>query len=270
MTAPTTPSTALLVRGLKVSLGGQPVLHEVDLAVPTGRWVSIVGPNGAGKSTLLAALAGLLPAQGHISLLGQDVASMSPAYRARTLAWMGQNEPAGEDLRAWDVVLLGRLPHQGWLSGLQAQDLQVAEQALRSTQAWDWRERSMGTLSGGERQRVLLARALAVQAPVILLDEPLSHLDPPHQADWMDLTRALVAGGATVLSVLHEVSMALQADEMLILQNGRLVHQGACADPRTHRALEQVFDQRIAVHTLDGQALALPRRAASTQAQASA
>jgi iron complex transport system ATP-binding protein len=143
----------------------------------------------------------------------------------------------------------------------------MAEQALRSTQAWDWRERSMGTLSGGERQRVLLARALAVQAPVILFDEPLSHLDPPHQADWMDLTRALVAAGATVLSVLHEVSMALQADEMLMVHNGRLVHQGACADARTHRALEQVFDQRIAVHTLDGQALVLPRRAARASQQ---
>ena len=125
----------------------------------------------------------------------------------------------------------------------------------------------MGTLSGGERQRVLLARALAVQAPVILFDEPLSHLDPPHQADWMDLTRTLVAAGVTVLSVLHEVSRALQADEMLMVHNGRLVHQGACADARTHRALEQVFDQRIAVHTLDGQALVLPRRASSASQQ---
>jgi len=267
MTASIALPPALQVRGLQVSLGGRPVLQDVDFSVAAGRWVSIVGPNGAGKSTLLAALAGLLPAQGQISLLGQDVATMNPAYRARSLAWMGQNEPAGEDLRAWDVVLLGRLPHQGWLAGLQAHDLQVAEQALRSTQAWDWRERIMGTLSGGERQRVLLARALAVQAPVILFDEPLSHLDPPHQADWMDLTRALVAAGATVLSVLHEVSMALQADEMLMVHNGRLVHQGACADARTHRALEQVFDQRIAVHTLDGQALVLPRRAARASQQ---
>ncbi|NBT91587.1 MAG: ABC transporter ATP-binding protein [Betaproteobacteria bacterium] len=220
MTASIALQPALQVRGLQVSLGGRPVLQDVDFSVAAGRWVSIVGPNGAGKSTLLAALAGLLPAQGQISLLGQDVATMNPAYRARSLAWMGQNEPAGEDLRAWDVVLLGRLPHQGWLAGLQAHDLQVAEQALRSTQAWDWRERSMGTLSGGERQRVLLARALAVQAPVILM-----------------------------------------------VHNGRLVHQGACADTRTHRALEQVFDQRIAVHTLDGQALVLPRRAARASQQ---
>jgi ABC-type transport system involved in cytochrome c biogenesis ATPase subunit len=164
MTASIALPPALQVRGLQVSLGGRPVLQGVDFSVAAGRWVSIVGPNGAGKSTLLAALAGLLPAQGQISLLGQDVATMNPAYRARSLAWMGQNEPAGEDLRAWDVVLLGRLPHQGWLAGLQAHDLQVAEQALRSTQAWDWRERSMGTLSGGGKEVITVGEGCLIGA----------------------------------------------------------------------------------------------------------
>ena len=117
----------------------------------------------------------------------------------------------------------------------------------KSTQAWDWRSRSLGQLSGGERQRVLLARALAVQAQVLLMDEPLANLDPPHQADWLVVVRQLVAAGTTVVSVLHELSMALHADELVIMSAGRISHQGLCADAATHRALEAVFDNRIAI-----------------------
>lgn len=116
----------------------------------------------------------------------------------------------------------------------------------------------MGQLSGGERQRVLLARALAVQAPVLLMDEPLANLDPPHQADWLLLVRDLVAQGTTVVSVLHEISLALHADDMVVLQQGRVLQHGACAAAATQRALEQVFDQRIAIHCLEGQWVALP------------
>jgi iron complex transport system ATP-binding protein len=115
----------------------------------------------------------------------------------------------------------------------------------------------LGQLSGGERQRVLLARALAVQAPVLLMDEPLANLDPPHQADWLLLVRGLVARGHTVVSVLHELTMALQADDLLVLAQGRITHAGPCADPATHRALEQVFDQRIAIHRIAHQWVAL-------------
>ena len=135
----------------------------------------------------------------------------------------------------------------------------LVEQALRATQAWDWRERPLGALSGGERQRVLLARLLAVDADVLLMDEPLANLDPPHQADWLLLVRELVARGHTVVSVLHELSMALQADDVAIVAQGRLCHHGAAHDAATHRALEQVFDHRIAIHGLAGQWLALPR-----------
>jgi iron complex transport system ATP-binding protein len=117
----------------------------------------------------------------------------------------------------------------------------------------------LGELSAGERQRVLLARALAVEAQLLLMDEPLSNLDPPHQAQWLLLVRALVSQGKTVVSVLHEISIALQADDMLILQHGRLMHQGACTEAATHRALEQVFEHRVRVAMLEGQWLAVPR-----------
>jgi iron complex transport system ATP-binding protein len=219
----------------------------------------VVGPNGAGKSTLLKVLAGLLPHSGVVSLMGTSLANLPGRQRAQTLAWLGQNESSADDLTVYDVAMLGRLPHQPWLSAPSAADRAAVEQALRATQAWDWRERWLGQLSGGERQRVLLARALAVQAPVLLMDEPLANLDPPHQTDWILLVRELVRQGHTVVSVLHEVSVALQSDELLVLADGTLRHQGACAEPATHRALEAVFDHRIAVHTVNGQWLALPQ-----------
>lgn len=235
-------------------------MHGIDLALPAGRWTSIVGPNGAGKSTLLKALAGLLPASGGaVQLLGCDLHAWGRRERALRLAWLGQNEAAADDLRVYDVAMLGRLPHQGWMQPASAADHAAVEQALRATQAWDWRERPLAQLSGGERQRVLLARALAVQAQVLLMDEPLANLDPPHQADWLHTVRALVRQGCTVVSVLHEISLALQADDVAIVAQGRLAHHGLAAAASTHRALEQVFDQRIAIHQVAGQWLALPR-----------
>ena len=253
-----TSTAAICARGICASLGPAEVLRGMDMALPAARWTSIVGPNGAGKSTLLKVLAGLLPYQGEVTLLGQSLATLPRRERARELAWLGQSEVSGDDLTVWDVAMLGRLPHQAWLGAPSAADHAAVEQALRATQAWDWRARTLGQLSGGERQRVLLARALAVQAKVLLMDEPLANLDPPHQADWLGLVRTLVKQGCTVVSVLHEISMALQADEMLVVADGRVTHQGACADAATHRALEQVFDGRIAIHAIGAQWVALP------------
>jgi iron complex transport system ATP-binding protein len=250
---------ALRVRDVGVSLAGQEVLHGIDVSFVAGRWTSIVGPNGAGKSTLLKAMAGLLPSNGSIFLFDQALMAMDRKRRAQQLSWLGQNESTSDDLRVWDVVMLGRMPHQDWLAAPNAHDHAVTETALKATQAWDWRERSVGQLSGGERQRVLLARAMAVQAKVMLMDEPLANLDPPHQVDWLEQVRCLTSQSTTVISVLHEVGMALHADDMVVMQAGRVVHQGACADVETHRAVEAVFDKRIAIHNLDGQWVAVPK-----------
>ncbi len=250
---------ALQAQGIAVVLGDATVLHGIDITVPAGRWTSVVGPNGAGKSTLLKALAGLLPHSGQVQLLDRPLAQWRGRERARRLAWLGQGEQGADDLSVWDVAMLGRLPHQAWLAAPSGADRVAVEQALRATQAWDWRERPLGALSGGERQRVLLARLLAVQADVMLMDEPLANLDPPHQADWLLLVRELVAHGKTVVSVLHEIGMALHADQMVVMAEGRVRHQGACDDPATHLALEQVFDHRIAIHPLGDQWVALPR-----------
>ncbi len=251
-------STAIDAKGVRAKLGNVEVLHGIDLALPSGHWTSIVGPNGAGKSTLLKVLAGLLAHSGSVTLLGQPLATLPGRLRAQQLAWLGQNETSGDDLTVMDVAMLGRLPHQAWLAAPSQADHAAVEQALRATQAWDWRARSLGQLSGGERQRVLLARALAVQAQVLLMDEPLANLDPPHQSDWLWLVRDLVAAGRTVVSVLHEISFALHADEMVVMAQGRVCHQGRCTDPATHRALARVFDDRIMIHALGEQWVAVP------------
>jgi ABC-type cobalamin/Fe3+-siderophores transport system ATPase subunit len=255
---------AIRARSIAASLGHGPqkqrVLHGISLDIAAAKWTSIVGPNGAGKSTLLKALAGVLPHSGDVMLMGQPLLGLPHRERARQLAWLGQNETSADDLTVWDVAMLGRLPHQAWLAPPSAADRAAVEQALRATRAWEWRQRALGQLSGGERQRVLLARALAVQAQVLLMDEPLANLDPPHQADWLDVVRALVAEGKTVVSVLHEITMSLQADTLVVMAAGRVTHQGDCADPATHRAVENVFDGRIAVHALQGQWVALPRQ----------
>ncbi len=252
-------SSALAAKAVSAKLGHVEVLHGISIQFPQARWTSIVGPNGAGKSTLLKVLAGLLPHTGDVALLGQPMLQMRAKQRAQQLSWLGQNEASADDLTAYDVTMLGRLPHQPWLAAPSPEDVAAVERALRSTQAWLWRDRALGQLSGGERQRVLLARALAVEAEVLLMDEPLANLDPPHQTDWLLMVRELVAGGKTVISVLHEISFALQADEMVVMAEGRVTHQGSCGDALTHRALEVVFDHRIGVHQLAGQWIALPK-----------
>ena len=220
-------------------------VNDVSITLHAGEWIALVGPNGAGKSSLLKALAGLTLPSGELSLLGQPWASWHRQARAQTLAWLGQAEAGQDDLTVYDVAMLGRLPHQSWLASPSEQDKAVVEVALKTVQAWEWRARSLGQLSGGERQRVLLARALAVQAKVYLMDEPLAGVDVPHQADWLEWVRCLTEQGAAVVSVLHELNLALQADSLWVMAEGRLVHSGLPDDPATHQALSGVFQNRL-------------------------
>ncbi|MDR2331334.1 MAG: ABC transporter ATP-binding protein [Comamonas sp.] len=267
---PTTATTAALTAtNIHAAVHARPILQGVNAQFAQGRWTSIVGPNGAGKSSLLKVLGGLWPAaqlQGDVALLGKDLQRWPRKQRAQALAWLGQGEVVTQELTVMDVAMLGRLPHQPWFAAPSSEDHALVEQCLRAAHAWDWRHRPVAELSGGERQRVLLARAMAVQAPVLLMDEPLANLDPPHQTDWVDSMRALTAQGTTVVSVLHEISVALLADHMLVLQAGRVLHQGRCDDPATHAALEAVFDHRIQVRAIDGVWMALPRTATAAQA----
>jgi iron complex transport system ATP-binding protein len=246
------------------------VLQGVDLQLQKGRWYSVLGPNGAGKTTLLRAIAGLLDAgdicSGEVTLAGRALTAWPQRERAQKMAWLG-SAAADVDghlsgLRAWDIVALGRLPHQRWwpaTAPLTTEDEAVIERVMMQTHTWQWRTRPIQQLSSGERQRVMVARALAVDADIILMDEPLLNLDPPHQSEWLQIVRNLVQQGRTVVSVLHELNMALYADTLLLFAEGRLVHDGPIADAATQVALCRIFSNRITLRQIDDHWVALPR-----------
>ena len=250
---------ALRAVNMSATLSKRLILSDLNVDFTAGRWISIVGPNGAGKSTLLKALAGLIPFEGEVSLFEKNLSSLPPRERAQQLAWLAQDETGALDMRVQDVVMLGRLPMQGLLGGITAQDSAACESAMRQTQTTEFANRLLGELSAGQQQRVRLARALATRVKVLLLDEPLANLDPPHQIDWLHAIRAQVKSGATVISVLHELPMALMADEMLIMQGGRIKYQGACSEAPTHRAVEDVFEQRVRVIRVEDHLAVIPR-----------
>jgi len=253
---PVTPTLQAI--DLEVELGARSVLRGVSLDLKPG-WTAIVGPNGAGKSTLLRALAGLLPlARGEVWLNGRPLHDWSAAQRAQRIAWLAQQGPYGAELTVRELVELGRLPHLGLFGTPGPRDLECVEQAMQATASSAWAERRMQQLSGGERQRGLLARALAVGAPVLLLDEPTTHLDPPHQVAVVRLLRWLAATH-TVASVMHDLPLALQADRVVLVSCGRVVASGAHDDPALHAALCEVFDQAIHIQRIGERFIALPR-----------
>jgi len=160
---------------------------------------------------------------------------------------LGQGQTLTEDFLVWDLVALGRLPHQGLWQGTRAADAQAIEHALQVTETWTLRQAKVSELSAGQRQRALLARALATGAPVLLLDEPLTNLDPAAQTQWLRWSRRLACNGVAVLAVLHEVAAALHADRVLLMRQGELVADEAADRPTLHQALEALFDNQIDV-----------------------
>ena len=244
--------------GLCVALGARPVLDRVSLRLAPGRWTAIVGPNGAGKSTLLSALAGLRPAAaGSLRLDGRPLGAWTPRERAMRIAWLDQHGEAEGDLAAREVVALGRLPHLGLLGAPGPADRAIVDAAMRETECEAFGGRRLDALSGGERQRVLIARVLAVEAGVLLLDEPTTHLDAPHQRALLRSLRARAARGAAVATVLHDLGLALAADRLLVLAGGRVAADGPPADSAVREALVQAFDGAIRIlHVPDGPAAA--------------
>ena len=263
---PNVPPTRLQADALQVRLAGVTVLHGVSLEFEPG-WTAVVGPNGSGKSTLLRALVGLCPVQsGTVRLQGREVTSIGAAERAQQVAWLAQDGSSGGrqgtdwggELTAREVVALGRLAHRGLFASLDARDDAAIDGALVATGSSAWAGRSLATLSGGERQRVLLARALAVAAPVLLLDEPTTHLDPPHQVAVVKLLRVLAAAGHTVVSVLHDLPLALRADRLVVIDAGRVRADGPSDSPELHAALADVFDGAVDIVRVAGCWTALP------------
>jgi iron complex transport system ATP-binding protein len=236
-------SAFLSAQGVQVVLAGRDVLNGISLALPSGHLVALVGPNGAGKTTLLRALAGLLPSAGAIDVGGDALASLSLRERARRFAYLPQGHVMHWPLPARDIVALGRYPHGATdPARLTPTDAEAVLRAMRATDVLEFGERRVTELSGGERSRVALARVFAVEAPVILADEPTASLDPRHQIDIMKSLRAAADRGALVVVVTHDLSLAARfADHVLVLSKGRLLAQGTAAEALSEQVMADVF-----------------------------
>ena len=233
----------LTAQHLDVRLAGRAVLNDISLSLVSGHLVALVGPNGAGKTTLLRALAGLLPSDGAIHVGGAALASLSLRERARRFAYLPQGHIVHWPLPSRDIVALGRYPHGATdPARLSAKDRDAVLRAMRATDVVEFSDRRVTELSGGERSRVALARVLAVEAPVILADEPTASLDPRFQLDVMKTLRAAADQGGLVIVVTHDLGLAARfADHLLVLSQGRLVAEGAPAAALSEQVMADVF-----------------------------
>lgn len=236
-------TTALETHGVCFGYDDRLLLKDISFAIGAGELVALIGPNGGGKTTLLKTLLGILPPRsGSVNLCGQSLASLKPLTRARTIAYVSQQPALSFPLTVRELVYLGRYPYGGRGKESQA-DSRAVDTALERTAAAHLRERRFSTLSGGEKQKVLIARALAQQARVLLLDEPTLHLDLHFQLEILTgLRRLCMAEGITVVTVLHDINLAAQfADKALLLKNGVLHSFGAVSEVINVASLKELL-----------------------------
>jgi ABC-type cobalamin/Fe3+-siderophores transport system ATPase subunit len=253
----------LKIEHLTVAYDARLVLRDVSFGVESGEVVALVGPNGAGKSTLIRAVSGVVPLrQGDVRINGSLLSSLSTMERARYLAVVPQARSLPPAFSVYETVLLGRTPHLGWLGRAGPQDRERVRYALEHTQMLALADRPVGELSGGEQQRVLLARALAQDTPVLLLDEPTTHLDLQHRESLIRLIRDLAVNkGLAILMVLHDLNLAaLYSDRVALLVEGRLRAIGAPSEVVTAERLSEVYGipVRVIPHPDYGSPLVLP------------
>jgi iron complex transport system ATP-binding protein len=245
---------------VSVDLGGARVVDDVSETVASGEWVTLIGPNGAGKSTLLRAAAGLVHFDGSITLDGDAIADLGRREIARRLAFVPQSPLLPPEMRVREYVLLGRTPHIGAFAHEGRRDVEAAHRSLARLDLIALAERPLRTLSGGEQQRAVLARALAQEAPVLLLDEPTMALDIGRQQQVLELVAGLREDTElTVLSAMHELTLAAQyADRLLLLSGGRLVAAGPPQEIVTEALIAEHYG--AAVRVLEGAVVPLRRR----------
>jgi iron complex transport system ATP-binding protein len=253
----------LEIQSLSVKYGNKPVLQAISLSVKRGETLALIGPNGAGKTTLIRAASGVQKTHsGAVCVDGRPLHHLSPAQRARLMAVVPQARSLPETFSARQTVMLGRTPYLDWLGTPGPRDREQVEWALRRAGALELAERPIGELSGGEQQRVLLARALAQDTPILLLDEPTTHLDLRHQAGLLSLVQALARErGLAVLMALHDLNLAaLYADRVALLVGGRLQSVGSPAEVLTSPRLTAAFGVPVEVilHPEYGTPLVLP------------
>jgi iron complex transport system ATP-binding protein len=252
-------TAAIAAVGVRHDYGRGAVLDGVGLAVGAGEIVGVIGPNGSGKTTLVRVLAGVIrPQAGQVTLDGARLDALPRREIARRLAVVPQDSALEFPFTALEVVLMGRAPHLPPLAFPRARDLAIAREAMTRLEVTAVEDRTLLQLSGGERQRVLLARALAQQPRVLLLDEPTTHLDLRHQTGIYDTVRGLArTDGVAVLSVLHDLNLAaLYCDRLLLLARGRIVAEGPPEEVLVASRLADAYG--VAVHVARNAATGTP------------
>lgn len=238
--------TGLRVSGLSFRYPGAPgkALEAVSFEAQPGQLIALLGPNGCGKSTLLKLMAGILSGnEGDLSLDGRVLAGQTPAWRARRIAYVGHDLRTEFPITAWDTAMLGRSSFSAGLLGRRSDDDRSrVRAAMERALCWELRGRSLSRLSGGERQLVAIARALAQEAPYLLLDEALSQMDLNHQAGMGRLLRSLASDGYCVILVSHDVNLAAEwADRCILLKGGALIASGRLDDTLTEARLRMLY-----------------------------
>ncbi|MEW6270567.1 MAG: heme ABC transporter ATP-binding protein [Thermodesulfobacteriota bacterium] len=254
---------ALEARGVAVRYGAREALREVDARLAPGELLGIIGPNGSGKSTLVRVLAGVrAPDAGEVRLGGRPLADVPRRERARLIALVPQETHLSFPIQVRELVLLGRAPHTGPFGWERAEDLRAAHEAMLRAGVLEFAERSVDQLSGGERQRAVLARALAQQPRILLLDEPTAFLDLRHAVLLLDLVRDLCRSeGLAVAAVLHDLNLAaMYCDRLVLLSRGRVHAAGDAAAVLNYRDLCDVYGTElyVAPNDVTGQLVVLP------------
>jgi iron complex transport system ATP-binding protein len=255
-------TAALDVREVAVTLGRAEVVHGVSTTIERGEWVALIGPNGAGKTTILRAVAGLVPFTGQVLFEGGAVATSTRREIARQIALVPQHPQTPAELTVAEYVLLGRTPHIGYFASETRADRLAAERAIARLTLRPFAARPLGSLSGGELQRAVLARALAQDAPILLLDEPTSALDLGRQQQALELVDALRRDEQlTVVSAMHDLSLAGQyADRLLLLDHGRIVAEGTAEDVLSEARIASYYGANVRVVHDNGSVFVLPWR----------
>lgn len=240
----------LSIRSLSFRYNSKPALLDISLDVRDGEVLAVIGPNGAGKTTLIKAVSGVIqPQSGNVLVSGRDVSGMDPSSRARLMAVVPQARKLPPDFTVWQTVQMGRTPYLGWLGKLAPKDIDYTQRALKQTALLAYASRRIDQLSGGEQQRALLARALAQDCPILLLDEPTAHLDLHYQSELLNLIRKLATEqGLAVLMALHDLNQVAQyADKVALLLDGRLQALGTPEEVLTPQNLIRAYQVPLQV-----------------------
>ena len=247
----------LTIADLHAELGGKPVLHRVSLAVGEGEFVGLIGPNGAGKTTLLRAILGLTPSRGSVALDGRS--DLAAGERAKLISYLPQEREIAWPVAVERIVSLGRMPHLPALGTPGPLDHEAVADAMRRMEVDELAQRRATELSGGEKARVLIARALAQQAPLMLADEPAAGLDPAHQITLMRVFSGLAREGNSVIACLHDLGLAARwCTRLVLLDKGAVVADGAPRDVLNAETLRRIYGVTALLAEHEGGPVVLP------------